>query len=101
MVCLACSFAVLGAFAPRAALFILWLFTDLVSSAFGGAWLWPLLGVIFLPLTTLMYVLVVGPLGPTSIWGWLAVGLGFVIDLRGYVDILQNYERIPGRVAAR
>lgn len=44
-------------------------------------WLWQILGIIFLPFTTLMYVLVVGPLGPTNFWGWLVVGLGFLIDL--------------------
>ena len=44
-----CLFVLLVAFAPRVALFFLWLFTDLVSRAFGGAWLWPLLGLIFLP----------------------------------------------------
>jgi hypothetical protein len=90
-----CLFALLATVAPRVALFLLWLFTPLVTAAFGGVWIWPLLGLIFLPLTTLMFALAVGPLGPTSPWGWIAVLLGFVFDLRGYLDIYNNYERIP------
>jgi hypothetical protein len=50
-------------------LFILRPFTDLVTKSFGGTQRWSLLGVIFLPLTTLKCVLVVGSLGPTSICG--------------------------------
>jgi cytochrome c oxidase assembly factor CtaG len=52
---------------PRAALLILWLFTPLVQTAFDDSWLWPLLGLLFLPSATLMYVLVVAALGPTTI----------------------------------
>jgi hypothetical protein len=94
-----CLFALLSAFAPRVAFFVLWIFTPLVDNAF-GFWLWPLLGIIFLPLTTLMYALVVGQLGPTNVWGWLAVLFAFLIDSRFYVDIALNYERIPRRATA-
>jgi hypothetical protein len=76
-----CLIALLGAFAPRIALLVLWLFTDLVGRAFGGNWFWPLLGIIFLPFTTLLYVLVVAPLGPTNFWGWLTVIMGLLLDL--------------------
>jgi hypothetical protein len=92
-------FALLGAFAPRLALFFLWIFTPLVNTAFNGwvmPWLWPILGVIFLPFTTLMYVLVVGPLGSTNFWGWLVVFLGLLIDLRAYADAAANRNQIPG-----
>ena len=95
-----CLFVLLVTFAPRVALAVLWLFTPLVNAAFGGAWLWPLLGLIFLPLTTLMFALAVGPLGPTSVWGWIAVIMGLLFDLRGYADIYLNYERIPKPAAA-
>ncbi|MFO7631087.1 MAG: hypothetical protein R6W76_01040 [Caldilinea sp.] len=94
-----CLFALLGAFAPRLALFFLWIFTPLVNSSFSGwaiPWLWPILGVIFLPFTTLMYVLVVGPLGSTNFWGWLVVFLGVLIDLRAYADAAANRNQIPG-----
>ena len=76
-----CLFALMGAFAPRLAFLLLWIFTPLVNRAF-SFWLWPLLGFFFLPFTTLMFVLVIGPLGSTNFWGWLTVFLGLLIDLR-------------------
>lgn len=96
---MACLFALLGASAPRLALFLLWIFTPLVNASFSGwalSWLWPILGVIFLPFTTLMYVLVVGPLGETNFWGWTVVFLGLLIDLRAYADAAANRNQIPG-----
>jgi len=85
-----CLFALLAAVSPRLAVVILWIFTPLVNAAFNNNWLWPLLGLLFLPFTTLMYVLVVGPLGPTNIWGWLMVLLGVLIDARAYFDAYSN-----------
>jgi hypothetical protein len=91
-----CLFALMAAFAPRLMLIFLWLFTPLVNSAF-DFWLWPLLGIVFLPFTTLMYVLAVGPLGPANFWGWLMVFLGLLVDLRSYSDAYANRARLPGR----
>ena len=82
---MACLFAILGAFAPRLALILIWIFTPLVSRAFGN-WIIPLLGVIFLPFTTLIYTLVVGSLGTLTVWGWLAVIAGLILNLRNYID---------------
>ena len=47
------------------------------STAFGGSWLWPLLGIIFLPFTTLMYIvlLLVAGIGLTG-WDWVLAGRG-------------------------
>jgi len=59
-------------------------------------WLGDILGVIFLPFTTLMFVLVVGPLGETNFWGWLVVFLGLLLDLRAYADAAANRNQIPG-----
>ena len=96
-----CLFALVGAFAPRIALILLWLFTPLVNSAFNGwflPWLWPILGTIFLPFTTLFFVLVVGPLGQANFWGWLCVFLGLLIDLRSFGDAYENRARVGGMV---
>lgn len=46
-----CLFALFAAFAPRLALFFLWILTPLVSRGF-GSFIVPLLGIIFLPFTT-------------------------------------------------
>ena len=65
----------------RVALLVVWLTTPLVGRAFAGGWVWPLLGIIFLPLTTLAYVLVYAYSNGVTGWAWLWVVLGFVFDV--------------------
>lgn len=80
MCCLALTAGFLG---PRVALFIWWVFGSKVDAAF-SSWLWPLLGLIFLPWTTLAYVLAWGPLDGVSGLGWLVVALGLAADIATY-----------------
>jgi len=52
-----CLFLVFGSFFPRIAVVLIWLARpDAMASAFNDMLLWPLLGVIFLPFTTMLYV---------------------------------------------
>lgn len=51
-----CWLLIAFAFAPRIALFLMWLLSDRISGAFGGV-LIPLIGFFILPWTTLMFVL--------------------------------------------
>ena len=68
MCCLALSAGFIG---PRFALLLWWIFGDKVDAAF-SSWIWPLLGLLFLPWTTLAYVLAWGPVyGVSGFWGWL------------------------------
>ena len=67
-----CVFALGAAFFPRLGVLALWLFTPLVNRAFDTI-IVPILGIIFLPFTTLVYVLVWNPLVGVSRWG---LGLG-------------------------
>ena len=90
-----CLFAVLAAAAPREAFILLWIFTDLVQKAFNG-WFVPLVGLIFLPFTTLLYTLVL----PTNFWGWLVVLMGLVVDARQYMDAYENRSRVPAMSGA-
>ncbi|MCL5407227.1 MAG: hypothetical protein M1429_01900 [Patescibacteria group bacterium] len=87
-----CLFAIIGAFAPRLAFILLWIFTPLVSRVFGNIVL-PILGFIFLPFTTLFYVLVASSLGQNNIWGWLLILIGFLLDLRSYSDINSGRQK--------
>ena len=65
------------------------------SLAFNGSWFWPLLGLLFLPWTTLMYILV-APGGVVGI-DWLWIGLGVVADIASYSgSAYGNRDRIPG-----
>lgn len=73
-----CILALLGAIAPRLALVLMFLFTDMLSRAFDTI-LIPILGFIFLPLTTVIYVFVApNGLGP---FDWILLIIGVLIDL--------------------
>jgi hypothetical protein len=78
-----CLFALLAAISPRLALLLVWIFTDLVDRAFTG-FLLPLVGLILLPFTTLLYVLAYQPLIGVTGWGWFFIFLGLLFDLGSY-----------------
>ncbi len=81
MCCLALSAGFIG---PRFALLLWWIFGDKVDAAF-SSWIWPLLGLLFLPWTTLAYVLAWGPVfGVSGFWGWLLVAIGLAADVATY-----------------
>ena len=80
MGCLIVLMALIG---PRVALGFTWLFTNLVDRAF-DEWIVPLLGLIFLPWTTFLYVLVYNPVEGVSFFGWVFVVLGLLADLGSY-----------------
>jgi hypothetical protein len=88
--CLGCMFAGLAASFPRVGLLIIWAFTDWVDIAF-DTWFWPLLGLIFLPFATLMYVLVdVSTIGSINLGGWLLIGLAALFDVMHWGQIIAN-----------
>ncbi len=72
-----CLFTTLVLMGPRAAIFIWWLIEPLRWSAAFTSFLWPFLGFLLLPWTTLMYVIVY----PGGIEGldivWLGIAFGF------------------------
>lgn len=65
----------------RVGLLVVWLSTSLVDRAFQGGWILPLLGIIFLPITTLSYVVVYALGNGVTGWAWLWVVLGLLFDL--------------------
>ena len=70
MLLLGCLLVVGFSIAPRVMLVLAWLFSDRWQVVWGGEWLWPLLGIIFLPYTTIMYVLVWTANGIEG-WDWM------------------------------
>ena len=77
-----CFLAALLFFGPRLAILVWWLFQPArISMAFDG-WILPILGLIFLPWTLLMY-LIVFPGGVVG-FDWLILGLGLLADIGGY-----------------
>ncbi len=88
-----CLVALLAIISPRLALFVIWLFTNLLDRAFDG-FLVPLLGFFLLPWTTLAYA-VMWDAGTNGVIGieWLFVILGFVIDLGAYAGGSRSRRR--------
>jgi len=76
-----CLFAIFGGLFPRLAVFILWIARpERVDAAF-STWLWPLLGIIFLPFATLIYLLLYTPGRGLSGWDWFWVVLAAILDI--------------------
>ena len=78
-----CFFLLFAALGPRFAIIAMWLFGNRVDLAF-DSWVGPLLGLLFAPWTTLMYLLVWSPGGGVSGAEWIIVGLGLALDLATY-----------------
>ena len=79
-----CMFLLIAALSPRFAVILMWIFTPWVDRA-TEAFIWPLLGLIFLPITTLLYVILwnTGGHGVDG-WEWILVILGVFGDLASY-----------------
>jgi hypothetical protein len=92
MCCLFTSLALLG---PRAAILVWWLLDPArIDHAF-DTWIWPVLGFVFAPFTTLMYI-AVRPGGVDAFdYFWLALAL--IIDITVYTGGgYGNRNRMPG-----
>ena len=89
-----CFFATLLFFGPRLAFLIYWLFPAgavKINLAF-NTFIWPLLGLIFLPWTTLMYVIIF----PINSFDWLWLGIALFADIAGYAGGAYNRKQVPG-----
>jgi len=95
MILLGCLLAMGIAVAPRVMLVLAWIFSDRWQIVWGGNWIAPLLGIIFLPFTTVMYMLVWTPSGIEG-WDWLWIILGLFVDLTHYAQAAANRKLVPG-----
>lgn len=94
MCCLITSLFLLG---PRAAILIWWLLQPVRWQATFDSFIWPFLGFLFAPWTTLMYVLVAA--GGITGFDWIWIGLAVVADIAMWSGgAYGNRNRIPGRV---
>ncbi len=80
-----CLLTVLLFIGPRAGILVWALIDPVLWDRAFDSFIWPLLGFIFLPWTTLMFVLV-SPAGFAGIAGldWMWLGLGFLADISSY-----------------
>jgi hypothetical protein len=90
-----CIFASLVLLGPRIVGALWWLFRPVLWQSAFSHWIWPLLGLIFLPWTTLMWVLVYTG-GVTGI-EWLFIAMAVFADIASYAgSAYGNRDRIPG-----
>lgn len=84
-----CFVALFALISPRLALFVVFLFSDLLSRAY-DSWLLPLIGFFVLPWTTLAYAAMwdIGGNGGNGVEGfeWFIVILAFFADLASYAS---------------
>jgi hypothetical protein len=98
-----CLFAVLAGFFPRIADVLLWIARPTQFMApFGGNVFWPILGIIFLPFTTLFYVALWSPATGIVGWDWLWIGMAVFFDVASLAGHYQKYrEQRSGAVTTQ
>ena len=79
-----CLFAILALITPRFVVFVMWIFTDYLATAY-GSWFWPTLGFFVAPTTTLAYAVARNDLststGAITAAGTFVIVVGVVIDI--------------------
>jgi len=79
-----CLFAILALITPRFVVFVLWIFTHYLATAY-GSWFWPTLGFFVAPTPTLGYAVARNDLstatGGITAAGALVIVVGVLIDI--------------------
>lgn len=88
-----CLFTVLVFLGPRAGILVWWLLQPARWNAAFQGFLVPLLGFIFVPWTTMMYVLVFP--GGVAGFDWVWLGLGLLADIAWWSGAAAR-KRVPG-----
>ena len=92
-----CLFALMAGLFPRLALFIVWVARPArVDAAFDG-FLLPLLGIIFLPFATLMYVLLYTPGRGLTGGDWFWIAIAALLDIGHWGAGTTQRNQLPGR----
>ena len=96
MLLFGCLLAFGAAVAPRLILILAWIFGNRWDRVWDGNWIIPLLGIIALPYTTIMYMLTWSPGGLQGFdWVWLA--LGVMLDIMKWGQVARSrQEGMPG-----
>jgi len=91
-----CLFALFGGAFPRLALLIVWIARPALVGAAFNTFLLPLLGIIFLPFATLIYVILYTPgIGLTG-FEWFWVLLAALFDIGHWAASYTQRDQIPG-----
>ena len=91
-----CLFALFGGLFPRLALLILWIARPALVAAAFNTFLLPLLGIIFLPFATLIYVIVYTPGVGLIGFDWFWVILAVLLDISHWTASYTQRNQILG-----
>ena len=90
-----CLFTSLVLFGPRLGILIWWLLDPIRWNLAFQSFIWPLLGFLFLPWTTIVYVSV--GINGLSWFDWIWLAIALLVDLGSYGGgAYGNRNRIPG-----
>ena len=92
-----CLFALMAGLFPRLALFIVWVARPALVGAAFSTWIVPLLGIIFLPFATLMYVILYVPGVGLTGWGWFWVVIAALLDAAHLGAAVARRRQLAGR----
>ncbi len=93
--CSGCCFLTIALTAPRLGIGLLWIFTDYINRAFDN-WVLPLLGFLFLPFTTLSYVVFFTPGGNLTPFEMAITIFAFLVDISAYFGGANKGREILG-----
>jgi hypothetical protein len=91
-----CLFAMFGGLFPRLALLIVWIARPVLVAAAFNTFLLPLLGIIFLPFATLIYVILYTPNVGLVGFDWFWVLLAVLLDIGHWGASYTQRNQIPG-----
>lgn len=77
-----CLAAIMGLIGPRIGILVWYLVDPARWNLAFDTWIWPLLGSLFAPWTTIFYVLVFA--GGVNGFDWVWIGIGIFFDLLSY-----------------
>ena len=98
MLIFGCLLAFAAAAVPRLVLILAWMFSPRWELAFNN-WYWSLLGIIFVPYTTIMYLLAWSPGAGIVGWDWMWIVLGVLLDIWKWSAVAEKRQQLPGQPA--
>jgi hypothetical protein len=90
-----CLLALFAGVFPRLALLIVWVARPAMVDAAFDTWIWPLLGILFLPFATLMYVILWRAGGLNGL-DWFWVILAAILDVGHWGASWTQRQQAPG-----
>jgi hypothetical protein len=89
-----CLFAIIAGLFPRLGLFIVWIARPALVNAAFDTWIFPLLGIIFLPFTTLMYVILYTPTIGLTGWDYFWLVIAALLDVSHWVTTIARRRQL-------